>query len=90
MRRILSADIRRERRSYKIMFEWTMQAERDAHMECMGDPVDVVNGIQPCPFVYLVKSTYNCYVDSLILLYRQVHMGLYNIVMCSHAKMKCL
>ena len=32
------------------MLEWTMQLGRDVRMK-WGDPVDVVNGIQPCPFV---------------------------------------
>ena len=55
MRRLLAADVRRERRDYKTTLEWVMQVGRDTRME-WGDPMDVVNGIQPCPLVYLVNS----------------------------------
>ena len=44
-------------RDYKTMLEWVMQAGRDIRME-WGDPLDLVNGIQSCPFVYLVNSMY--------------------------------
>ena len=57
MRRLLTVDIRRERRDYKTTLEWVMQLGRAIHME-WGDPLDVVNGIQPCPFVYLVNGMY--------------------------------
>ena len=55
---------------WELNCSWEGYTYRDLRMHGVGDPVDVVNGIQPCPFVYLVKSTYNCYVDSLILLYK--------------------
>ena len=37
---------------WELNCSWEGYTYRDLRMHGVGDPMDAVNGIQPCPFVY--------------------------------------
>ena len=37
---------------WELNCSWEGYTYRDLRMRGVGDPMDAVNGIQPCPFVY--------------------------------------